>query len=565
MARCVSTGVLAVALCGAACRTCIAQTLPVGYTATTLSTGIAFPTAMTVAPDGSVYMTQQTGVLKVWQAGTTSTVATFTVNSSGERGLLGVAVDPAFATNRYVYVYHTTSAAPIHNTVRRITVNAAGDAVVAGSEVVLLDLNNLSTATNHNGGAIHFGADGKLYVSVGDNASSANSQSITTLLGKMLRINPDPANVIPTDNPASFPGIAGTTAGNNRAIWAVGLRNPFTFGVHPLSGRIFIDDVGEGTWEEINDGLAGRNYGWPTTEGRFTAASFPNFTNPLVAYQHSNGANNYPPGIGTFTGFAIVGGAVYAPAPGSKPNFPISFDGDYFFGDEVSSYIRTFDPAANNGAAFATGVGSVVGFGLAADNTLLVLRGAGGSSGVLFRITYTGTSGSCCNPSGACSLSNGLNCPAGSSFIWGTVSCTPQPCPQPMGACCAVDSSCTSTTNATCIGTYQGDNTLCLPNPCPPPTGACCDGSSCTITEVAGCAGATQHFAGAGSTCNVGGNTTTPCCKADFDHDGAVVVTDIFQFLSAWFAGDPRADINIDGVETVTDIFTFLGAWFTGC
>ncbi len=567
--RCLGLGVLAATLMGVSSPAAMGQVLPTDFTATSLSTGIAFPTAMAVAPDGSVYFTQQTGALKVWQAGTTSTVATFTVNSSGERGLIGVAVDPGFTTNRYVYVHYTVATAPLHNTVRRITLNAAGNAIVAGSEVLLIDMNTLS-ATNHNGGAIHFGADGKLYIGVGENAVSSNSQSISNLLGKILRINTDPANPIPSDNPTSFPGIAGTTTGTNRAIWAVGLRNPFTFAVHPLTGRIFINDVGNATWEEINDGIAGRNYGWPTTEGFFTQASFPNFTLPLIAYNHTNGANNLPVGIGSFTGFAIVGGAFYAPTPGSKPNFPIAYNGDYFF---------------------------------AADNTLFVLRGAGGSSGVLFRVTYTGTSGACCAPSGACSLSNGLNCAAGSSFIWGTVSCSPQPCPQPTGACCAVDGTCATTTGAACTGAYQGDNspclpnpcsqptgaccaadgtcgvstaaacagvyqgngTTCLPNPCPQPTGACCDGSICTITTATACAGATQHFAGISSVCNIAGNNATPCCKSDFDHDGVTAVSDIFQFLAAWFNSDPRADFNASAAVNVTDIFDFLAAWFAGC
>src|SRR6185503_12450835 len=122
---------------------------------------------------------------------------TVTVNSSGERGLLGVAFDPQFASNGFVYVYYTATTPAIHNRVSRFT--ASGDVALAGSEVVLLDLNNLSSATNHNGGAMHFGPDGKLYVAVGENANSANSQTLSNLLGKILRLNAD--GTIPTDNP----------------------------------------------------------------------------------------------------------------------------------------------------------------------------------------------------------------------------------------------------------------------------------------------------------------------------------------------------------------------------
>src|SRR5205823_12767314 len=127
-----------------------------------------------------------------------------------------------------------------HNRVSRFTAN--GDVAMAG-ETPIIDLNNLSSATNHNGGAIHFGPDGKLYIAVGENGNSANSQSIGNLLGKVLRINSD--GTIPSDNPPMFPGITGSTSGNNRAIWSVGLRNPYTFTFQAGSGRMFINDVGQ--------------------------------------------------------------------------------------------------------------------------------------------------------------------------------------------------------------------------------------------------------------------------------------------------------------------------------
>ena len=148
---------------------------------------------------------------------------------------------------------------------RRLIIASAGSPPTATSRFPaarsdILDLNNLSSATNHNGGAIHFGPDGKLYIAVGENANGANSQSLNTLLGKMLRINPDGS--IPTDNPYYY-----QTTGINRAIWAIGLRNPFTFAFQPGTGMMYIDDVGENTWEEIDQGVAGSNYGWPATEG----------------------------------------------------------------------------------------------------------------------------------------------------------------------------------------------------------------------------------------------------------------------------------------------------------
>jgi glucose/arabinose dehydrogenase len=298
-----------------------------------------------------------------------------TVDSTGERGLLGVAFDPNFASNHLVYVYYTVPGSPAHNRISRFTAN--GDVAVAGSEQILVDLDPLSGATNHNGGALHFGLDGKLYVGVGENANGGNAQSLSNRLGKILRYNPD--GTIPADNPTSFPGIAGTTSGANRAIWAVGLRNPFTFGVQPGTGRLFIDDVGQGSFEEINDGLAGKNYGWPTTEGTFDQATFPNFTEPLTTYPH---------GSGNFAGIAIVGGAFYNP---TTPTFPADYAGDYFFGDLGNGWINRFDPATQKVDNFASDLtaGTLVNLAVTPGGDLLYLaRGGGGDTGAVYRISF---------------------------------------------------------------------------------------------------------------------------------------------------------------------------------
>src|SRR5216684_3651883 len=171
--------------------TAAAATLPAGFVETQIASGLSSPTAMDFAPDGRLFVCLQGGNLRVVKNGALlpTPFLTLTVDSSGERGLLGVAFDPSFATNSFVYVYYTVPGSPAHNRVSRFTAN--GDVAAAGSEVVLLNLDNLSSATNHNGGAIHFGLDGKLYIAVGENAFGANSQSFTTRLGKMLRVNSD--------------------------------------------------------------------------------------------------------------------------------------------------------------------------------------------------------------------------------------------------------------------------------------------------------------------------------------------------------------------------------------
>jgi len=341
-----------------------AAALPPGFVETQFGGNLpGSPTAMAFAPDGRLFVCLQGGQLLVIKNGSllSTPFVTLTVDSSGERGLLGIAFDPNFTTNNYVYLYYTVSTSPIHNRVSRFT--AAGDTAVPGSEAVILELDNLSAATNHNGGAIHFGPDAKLYIGVGENGNGANSQTLSNLLGKMLRINAD--GTIPTDNP-----FYNTATGNNRAIWALGLRNPFTFAFQPGTTRLFINDVGQSTWEEINDGIAGSNYGWPTTEG---PTSNPAFRSPIYYYGH---------GTTSTTGCAIVGGAFYNP---SVLQFPSSYIGKYFFADLCGGWIRVFDPTAGTATGFATGIVNPVDLHVGPDGALYYL--ARGSGGQVFRVT----------------------------------------------------------------------------------------------------------------------------------------------------------------------------------
>ena len=340
-----------------------AATLPAGFVETQFGSNLGgSPTAMAFAPDGRLFVCLQGGQLRVIKNGAllATPFVSLSVNSSSERGLLGIAFDPNFATNQFVYLYYTTSTAPIHNRISRFTAN--GDVAVPGSETILVDLENLS-AGNHNGGAIHFGPDGKLYAAVGKNAVASNSQTLNNRLGKILRLNSD--GTIPTDNP-----FFNTATGANRAIWALGLRNPYTFGFQPGTGRMFINDVGQSAWEEINDGIAGSNYGWPTCEGVCTQ---PNFRNPIFQYGH---------GTSPTTGCAIVGAAFYNPPVNQ---FPSSYIGKFFFADLCSGWIRVFDPASGGASAFATGVSNPVDLDVGPDGCLYYL--AQGNSGQVFRVS----------------------------------------------------------------------------------------------------------------------------------------------------------------------------------
>lgn len=356
-------GITVCLMVSGACFSLNGATLPSGFTETQVATGLSRPTAMAFAPDGRLFVCLQGGQLRVIKNDVllTTPFLTLSTDSTGERGLLGIAFDPGFHTNNYVYLYYTTAVSPKRNRVSRFRAN--GDVAAANSEVVILELNNLSGATNHNGGAMHFGPDGKLYIAVGENANSSNSQTLANLLGKMLRINADGS--IPSDNP-----FFNTASGVNRAIWAFGLRNPFTFAFQPGTNRMFINDVGQSTWEEINDGIAGSNYGWPTTEGPTTN---PNFRGPIYAYGRSPSATG---------GCAITGGAFYNPP---TTQFPSSYVGKYFFADFCSGWIRLLNPSNNTAITFATGIANPVDLQVAADGSLYYLaRGAG----ALYKVRY---------------------------------------------------------------------------------------------------------------------------------------------------------------------------------
>ena len=364
-------------------------TVPAGFnTDVAYGTGFSNGTAMDFSPDGRLWSTTQTGQVFVIPAGGgTATVAlTLTVDSFFERGLLGIAFDPAFNASApgtdFVYLYYTVPAAQggPYNNISRFEVT--GDTIVAGTRTEIFRFNQLS-AGNHNGGALHFGTDGMLYAAHGENAVSSNSQVITNLLGKVVRINPNtfvagqPESVIPGDNPTSFPGIAGSPTGINRAIWVVGLRNPYTFAVQPGTGRIHINDVGSGanSWEEVNHGLAGRNFGWAFQEGlNPPPPGNPNYTYPVYTYPRAEG-------------FTITGGAFYnTPAH----TFPADYLGDYIFGDLSTGNLRRLD-AANSyqlqttggvgGNNWATGFSAPVDVKIGPDGGLYVLQ-RGGAQGV---------------------------------------------------------------------------------------------------------------------------------------------------------------------------------------
>ena len=360
-----------------------ASVLP-GFTDSQVVSGLTNPTDMEFAPGGRLFVAEQAGRLRfVRSDGTLGTFLNFStkVDATGERGLLGIAFDPAFATNRYVYLHYTrkaTTTVPIHNRVVRVTANATNTAIVAGSEKLVFKLNNLSSATNHNGGDIHFHPINKLlYIATGDNAQSSNAQSLNNLNGKILRINKSGA--IPTDNP-----YYNQATGNNRAIWVLGLRNPFKFEFKPNTSLMYINDVGQNVWEEIDQGQAGANYGWPLCEGSHdyegtpgsVGCTAPPYTGPIYEYAHDGPTDP--------TGCSITGGAFYLPA---TQQFPTQYAGDYFFADFCGGWIRSLDSAGGASQPFADGLGRVVDVEVKDTGELYYL--VWGAPGAVRKIFYT--------------------------------------------------------------------------------------------------------------------------------------------------------------------------------
>ena len=343
-----------------------ASHLPEGFEEVQVAEGIIAPVAMEFSPDGRLFVSQQSGQLRVIKDGAllVDPFLTVSVLSGFQRGLQGLAFDPSFEANGYVYVYYT-SADTGRNRLSRFTASQSyPDVADPNSDLVILDI-GLPAPGNYNGGSIYFGTDGNLFVSVGDHDTHANSQSLANLAGKLLRIDPTSyPDIIPPDNPFVETPDDPATRGE---IWAYGLRNPFKIAVDPVSGSVYINDVGENDWEEINLGLKGANYGWSICEGPFqtndpygTGTCTDNsFEEPIYAYHHS---------FGSPTGNAITGGTF-----NRATQFPAEYAGDYFFSDYCGGWIYRLTPAGQV-IAFATATeGFVVDLRFGLDGNLYYL------------------------------------------------------------------------------------------------------------------------------------------------------------------------------------------------
>ena len=377
-------------------------------------------TALDFTKDGRLLVAGREGRVLVHEEGTPSTTEALNISaevcSNSERGLLGIAVDPNFEANGYVYLYYTYKKYGVcpesqpernDNPVNRVSrFTMEGGTILPTSEKVLV--NNIPSPNgNHNGGDLHFGKDGKLYASTGDgscdyaevrNCQPENdaSRDRNVLLGKILRVNPEDGS-IPTDNPyaGASNGVRCGTLTNRDAsggsvakpgsicqeTFAMGFRNPFRFAMDPnATGTSFrINDVGGGRIEEIDQAKPGADYGWNCREGTLVLNTggpcdpAPKITGPIHQYNHNSGCSS------------ITGGA-FVPDGAA---WPASYENAYLFGDYVCGKIFKLEPKGGGGfeqVTFASGLRTQE----SGPGPVSMTFGPSGSGSDLYYTTYTG-------------------------------------------------------------------------------------------------------------------------------------------------------------------------------
>jgi glucose/arabinose dehydrogenase len=341
------------------------------------ATGFASPVEITNARDSRLFVVQKGGLIRILNADGTVNATPFLnlsslVTTNSERGLLGLAFHPNYATNGYFFVNYTNLAG--NTVIARYTVSAANPNIANTNETVLMTITQ--PFSNHNGGTLKFGPDGYLYIGMGDGGSGGDpgnrAQNINENLGKMLRIDVN-ATVAPFySNPTSNPyvGVAG-----NDEIWAIGLRNPWKFSFNRLNGDLWIADVGQDAVEEINKVVSplpnsGINFGWRCYEGNSTyitsgCAPSSAMSFPFIQYTRSGGA------------CSVTGGYYYTGS--AYPNF----QNKYFFTDYCDNKIRMVNNAGVITTTAAFSGNNFVTFGEDINGELYI---AGITSGTVYKI-----------------------------------------------------------------------------------------------------------------------------------------------------------------------------------
>ena len=259
--------------------------------------------SMAWGPDGELWLGSKQGHVWVWRGKELVEVARLAISNSGERGVHGIAVDPDFEQNRHVWIYYSSDGPPFRN--RLVRFRNVEDQLV--DETLILETPSLFGDV-HNGGCIRFGPDSTIFLSTGDDSQQSDtSQNPDDIRGKILHINRDgsPAN-----------GNPYLDGGGDPRVWAIGFRNPWRFSLQPESDNLFIGDVGASSYEELDIGVPGGNFGWHRVEGP-VPAGVPGMVYPIYSYPHTS----------------EIGHAIIAGEHANARNFPPEYNGDFFFGD----------------------------------------------------------------------------------------------------------------------------------------------------------------------------------------------------------------------------------------
>lgn len=341
-----------------------------------VATGLSSPLYVTSPPgDERLFIVEQGGTIRIVENGalrpTPFLDLSDSVSSGGERGLLSMAFHPSYATNGFFYVDYTDRRGNTR-VVRYHVSDTSADVADPNSAKLILTV--AQPFPNHNGGLVLFGLDGKLYIGLGDGGSGGdpqgNGQNLGALLGKILRVDVDAGDpyAIPSDNP--FVGHAGARG----EIWAYGLRNPWRFAFDRTTHQLYIADVGQNAWEEVDvapAGTGGQNYGWNIMEGRHcynaSLCDQSGLTLPVLEYGHSDGCS-------------ITGGYVY------RGTLAPVLAGQYLYSDYCTGFLRSFtfsNGAVSDERSWDVGdIGNVLSFGEDDAGEVYVCSG----NGTVYRI-----------------------------------------------------------------------------------------------------------------------------------------------------------------------------------
>ena len=333
---------------------------------TVVASGLIAPTSVAFLPDGRMLIAEKRGVVKLYKDGALQPTPFIDVhdrvNDYFDHGLIGMAVDPNFANNGYIYLLYTYEDNPNHyswsKTGRLARYTASGDTASVSSEFVVLghwvgsSCEGFPTGydcipsddLSHSVGSVQFASDGTMFVTTGDGASfsvvddlALRAQNLDSLGGKLLHIT-STGQAVPGN-----PFYNGDPNANRSKVWAYGLRNPYRFGVRPGTNTVYVGNVGWNSWEEIDVAKPGQNMGWPCYEGAFVQQGYAAFaqcqalyngagrTAPLTSYSHIGGSS------------AVTGGLFY-----TGTAFPLQYQGAYFYGDYGSGFINTLKVDAND-------------------------------------------------------------------------------------------------------------------------------------------------------------------------------------------------------------------------